>query len=514
MNRPRLRRRASSALFAALLAASMAPCPLAAVELVSGIDDPALLSASANGPSERPTYFAVDAAGRRVVFQSTAANLAPGDVNKADDIFVRDLLLGITVCASSDSGGTVGNGSSRSGAVSRDGRFVAYESAASNLVADDTNATSDIFVKDLQTGVTTRVSTSDSGAQANGSSWKPALSADGRYVVFESYATNLAVPDGNTSKDIFVKDLQTGAVARASTSAAGSAANNTSSAPSISADGRYVVFSSYASNLVAGDTNATSDVFRKDLQTGELLRVSTDGGGVQASGRSDMATINADGRYVSFASYAANLVPGDTNGLCDVFVKDLQSGSTNRVSTDGSGAQANGFSYNYGISDDGRHVVLQTAATNLIAGEAAGGPIRKDLLAGTTARVNTAANGVLVTEFRLSRDQRRRPLRRLPQQDGRGGGRRQRRGGRLPEGPADGRCLPGLGARSRGSRVLRRFRRQRQGPRLDQRRRPVRRLHEPGAKPRRRRHQRLRRSLPLLRGRLRQGPGAWALPTG
>ncbi|WP_439625355.1 Ig-like domain-containing protein, partial [Gemmata sp.] len=186
----------------------------------------------------------------------------------------------------------------------------------------DTNGAFDIFVKDTQTGAVTRVSTTAAGAQGDGDSDQPSVSADGRYVAFASRASNLVPGDTNGAFDIFVKDTQTGAVTRVSTTAAGAQGDGDSDQPSVSADGRYVAFASDAPNLVPGDTNGTYDVFVKDTQTGAVTRVSTTAG-VQGDGASYTASVSADGRYVAFASDAPNLVPGDTNGGADVFFASI-----------------------------------------------------------------------------------------------------------------------------------------------------------------------------------------------
>ncbi|HZD03663.1 MAG TPA: hypothetical protein VE173_02060, partial [Longimicrobiales bacterium] len=184
--------------------------------------------------------------------------------------------------------------------------------------------------------ITSRVSTTSAGAEGTGGdSLDLAVSADGRYVAFESDASNLVGSDTNTLRDIFVKDTTTGATTRVSTSSAGAQATGGHSFdPAISADGRYVAFESDATNLVAGDTNALSDVFVKDTQTGTTTRVSTDSAGGESDGGSFDMTISADGRYVAFESDATNLVPGDGNAARDDFVKDRQTGATTRVSTD------------------------------------------------------------------------------------------------------------------------------------------------------------------------------------
>ncbi|MHB9054157.1 MAG: TolB family protein, partial [Thermoleophilia bacterium] len=264
-------------------------------------------------------------------------------------------------------------GASYTPAISAGGRYVAFHSNATNLVAGDSNAAADVFVKDTQTGAISRVSTDSLGAQATGgASYIPAISAGGRYVTFFSDATNLVAGDSNAAADVFVKDTQTGATTRVSTDSSGAQATGGSSYPAISADGRYVAFHSNATDLVAGDSNGVWDVFVKDTQTGATTRVSTDSLGAQATGGSSDPAISADGRYVTFHSDATNLVAGDSNGVWDVFVKDTQTGAISRASTDSLGAQATGGSSDPAISADGRYVAFHSDATNLVTGDSNG----------------------------------------------------------------------------------------------------------------------------------------------
>jgi hypothetical protein len=261
---------------------------------------------------------------------------------------------------SSNAAGGQGNADSSRAQFSADGRYVIFSSWASNLVAGDSNGFLDLFVKDLQSGAIQRVSTDAAGAQCNGGSAYAQFSADGRTVVFQSDASNLVAGDSNNRQDIFVKDLQSGAIQRVSTDATGVQGNNSSFFAQFSADGRYVLFESDASNLVAGDSNGTRDLFVKDLQSGGIQRVSTDTAGVQgnADSGSGNAQFSADGRYVLFDSFASNLVAGDSNGAGDVFIKDLQTGAIRLVSTDAAGVQGIGYSYNAQLSADGHTVVF------------------------------------------------------------------------------------------------------------------------------------------------------------
>ncbi|MEK7815216.1 MAG: putative Ig domain-containing protein, partial [Pseudomonadota bacterium] len=351
--------------------------------------------AQANNYSYGPS---ISADGRYVAFFSSASNLVVADTNGREDVFVKDIETGELIRASTTADGSQGNSYSYGPSISADGNYVAFYSYATNLVAGDANGLSDIFVKDLRTGAVVRTNTSAAGTQAiDGTSYTPAISADGRYVAFTSYASNLVPGDTNRASDIFVKDIQTGEIVRADTATDGTQGDSYSFHPAISADGRYVAFMSSASNLVLGDTNGSSDSFVKDLQTGEIVRANTAADGVQANGESNYGpSISADGRYVAFASYASNLVPGDTNGRPDIFVKDLQTGEIVRANTAADGVQANGES-NYGpsISADGRYVVFDSTASNLVSGDTNGRTdiFVKDLRTGGIIRANTAAEG-------------------------------------------------------------------------------------------------------------------------
>jgi Tol biopolymer transport system component len=328
-----------------------------------------------NGPSEYPS---ISADGRYVAFNSFASNLVNVDNNSADpDVFVRDLQTGLTELVSVSSSGEQGNSGSRSPFISWDGRYVTFDSIATNLGSGDTNGLNDIFVRDRKTGLTERVSVSSSGEQGNNISMGSSISADGRYVVFTSYASNLVKGDTNGGYDVFVRDRQTGITERVSVSSNGEQGNSFSLGGSISADGRYVALYSFASNLVSGDTNGKDDIFVHDQMTEITERVSVSSSGEQGnSGNEDWPTISADGRYVVFQSSSSNLVSGDTNGKDDIFVHDRRTGITERVSVGSGGEQANDGSNirttSPSISMDGRYVVFGSAATNLVIGDTNG----------------------------------------------------------------------------------------------------------------------------------------------
>jgi Tol biopolymer transport system component len=322
----------------------------------------------------------------------------------------------ITTRVSVDSLGNQADGLSLMASLSGDGRYVAFESDAANLVPGDTNGDKDIFVHDRQTGETTRVSVDSAGNQANAFSARPRISADGRYVVFAAVATNL-VPGGSRGDwQIFVHDRQTGLTTQASVDSNGNPGNSWTPLfdypAAISAEGRYVAFVSMSSNLVPGDTNLCMiplgpcpDVFVYDLQTGETTRVSVDSAGNQANTASGLHSIaiSADGRFVFFDS-AANLVPEATYGglyvhdrltgettlggggavsadgryvaftsqigqIMNVFVRDRSTDGTEVVSVSNNGESGNAASSYPSISADGRYVAFYSWASNLVPGD-------------------------------------------------------------------------------------------------------------------------------------------------
>jgi hypothetical protein len=311
----------------------------------------------------------ISADGRYVVFQSSASNLVPDDRNIHSDIFVRDTQAGTTRCVSVSNPTPQANGDSNLGALSADGRFVAFNSAATNMVDDDRNYWRDIFVRDRTTGTNQRVSLASNGAEADRDSFTPALSADGQIVAFVSTATNLVPNDTNNARDIFVYDVRASTIRRVSVSSSGVQGNGDSDMPALSADGRFVAFSSASSNLVPNDTNRVADVFVHDLLTGQTERVSVASDGSQANGASGLPALSADGRYVVFESVASNLVPNDTNNAYDIFIHDRQTRQTRRVSVSSTGVQGNGNSRFPAISADGRYVAFASNASNFIAGD-------------------------------------------------------------------------------------------------------------------------------------------------
>ncbi len=337
----------------------------------------------------------ISADGRYVAFASEATNLVSGDTNGVPDVFVHDRTTGQTTRVSVASDGSEGNSSSYDPSISADGRYVAFASAASNLVPGDTNYVMDIFIHDRTTGQTTRVSVALDGSQVNSASEHPSISADGRYVAFTSYASNLVPGDTNNGTDVFVHDRITGQTTRVSVASGGRQANYESNNPFISADGRYVTFYSEASNLVPEDTNEIPDIFVHDRTTGQTTRVSVASDGSEGNDQSYYPSISADGRYVAFSSDASNLVPGDTNWQGDIFIHDRTTGQTTRVSVASDGSEGNSSSFYLSISADGQYVAIGSYASNLVPGDTNNGTdvFVHDRTTGQTTRVNVASDG-------------------------------------------------------------------------------------------------------------------------
>jgi hypothetical protein len=323
--------------------------------------------------------------GRFVAFDSFADNLVFPDFNgSTTDVFVRDMAAGLTTLVSHNDVNDPANGLSRRPSISSDGRFVAFESDASNLVDpnldtvydDDQNGRRDIFVHDRQptstnpNGTTTRVSVDSTGLEGNGDSFNPRISADGRFIVFESDSDNLVPGDTNTFRDIFVHDRVTGQTTRVSVATGGAEGTGSSFNGTISGNGRIVAFESDSTNLVAADGNGVYDVFVHDRQTGVTTRVSTATGGVEATGGDSFnPTISSDGRFVAFPSFATDLVPADLNGFCDIFRHDRTTGQTIRVSVDSAGNEADGNSFTVTLTGDGRWAAFGTTSANLVPGD-------------------------------------------------------------------------------------------------------------------------------------------------
>ncbi|WP_165449553.1 TolB family protein [Krasilnikovia cinnamomea] len=410
----------------------------------------AAVGSPTNGTSWRPS---IAGRGRFVAFISNASNLVAGDTNASSDVFIRDLVRGTIRRINITSAGHQSQGLIDDSSISDDGRYVAFTSAASDLVPGDTNNEVDVFVRDLTRGRTQRVSVSSTGQQSSGGILNLSISGNGRYVAFDTPAAlvpedrngqydgyvrdmvrrvtrrvhaaaagqedlgnilgrdpavsdngrfitfvsraGLVPDDTNGRADVYVRDVTRGTIKLVSLSSTGTQGNDLSVLPVINDNGRYVVFSSDASNLVPGDTNGNTDVFLRDLVRKTTRRVSLSRAGLQGNADSEWPVVAGNGRYVVFLSYASNMVPGDTNGESDLFVRDLTRNTISRINLSNSGRQANAQTYDAKISDDGRYVAFYSEASNLVPGDTngAGDVFVRDLIRRTTRLISVGRRG-------------------------------------------------------------------------------------------------------------------------
>ncbi|MBI4882596.1 MAG: PD40 domain-containing protein [Actinobacteria bacterium] len=332
-------------------------------------------SAAAQATGGNSLNPAVSADGRYVTYFSTATNLVASDTNGTADVFLYDRVLATTTRVSVSSTGTQSNSGSGLPAISADGRYVSYRSGATNLVTGDTNGENDVFLYDRVLATTTRISVTSAGAQATGgASETSTISSDGRYISYYSYATNLVALDTNSQPDVFLYDRILATTTRVSVTSAGvQAAGGESLDPAISDDGRYITYHSFSPTLVAVDTNDTWDIFLYDRILATTTRVSVSSAGVEAAFGGLDPAISADGRYITYNSTSANLVAGDSNALYDIFLYDRVLATTARVNVTSAGAQATGGNSTFNaVSGDGRYVTYQSSATNLVGSDSNG----------------------------------------------------------------------------------------------------------------------------------------------
>lgn len=349
--------------------------------------------AAANDASVDP---AISDDGRIVAFVSAASDLVALDSNGTADVFAHDRQTLALTRVSVGAGGQA-NGASSAPSLSADGGLVAFVSDADNLAANDTNAAGDVFLHDRASGVTLLVSVATNGSAANGASGQPSLSGNGRFVAFQSYATNLLAVDGNSVADVFVRDLQTGVTTRVSLDSGGYPLDHHSGAPAISANGMQVAFESLSGAIVVGDLNHCSDVFVFNRTTSMSTRVSVNPHGAVTHKPSNAPSISADGRYVAFHSMAPNITQNDANGnIVDAFVRDMQTGTSTLVSLSDSGVQGTSACRVADVSNDGRYVVFETPSPELVAGDtnAAKDVCLRDVTAGTTRRISVESHGM------------------------------------------------------------------------------------------------------------------------
>ncbi|MBI5670636.1 MAG: DUF11 domain-containing protein [Chloroflexi bacterium] len=329
---------------------------------------------------------AVSGDGRYVAFQTSADNMVASDYNYLTDVFLYDRLTCRKSLISASANGYHANAVSWGPAISGDGRYVAFASNATTLINGDTNRTRDVFVRDTVLGEVTRISIASDGTQANGISDNASISRDGRFIAFTSRASNLVSGDTNNVEDVFVHDRLTGQTMRVSVSSDGVQANNVSYPPSISADGHFVTFSSTASNLIANDTNDAPDVFLHDLVTHTTTLIA-------ASGLPGYAapSISSDGHYIAYLPYYAKGYTGR-----EIYLYDMRTGDATRVSTNANGVPASGVSQDPQISADGRYILFRSDAWNLVDEDTYGAyqVYLKDRITGQIVILSTDTAGI------------------------------------------------------------------------------------------------------------------------
>lgn len=309
------------------------------------------------------TALKISRDGRYLAFYSVATNLVPNDTNGRGDIFVADRSTGNVELVSVSTSEVQHTGSVGSFDISGNGRYVAFSCSDDALVANDSNGESDILIRDLQEGTTELVSVRTNGAQGNGASVAPSVSYDGRYVAFVSYATNLVNSDGNGVHDVFVRDRLSGITTIESVNTTGQEANDYSQNPSISDDGSKLAFESPATDIIANDTNGQFDVFVRDRIAGMTEAASVNSSEVLSAGGAVFPVLSGDGTCVAFFGVADDLDDTDMNGIFDIFVRDMEAGTTEIVSV-GNNGEVNGTTTIMGttISDDGRFAGFQTTS--------------------------------------------------------------------------------------------------------------------------------------------------------
>lgn len=370
--------------------------PLAALAHPPGTTERVSVASDGTEGNDASPWFspaAISGDGRYIAFNSAATNLIAGGVQFIQ-LYVHDRRTGTTELASVDSSGRPGDEFSSFPALSADGRYVAFESDATNLARGDRNGITDVFRHDRGTGETIRVSVTSDGLEGAASSHAPAISADGRFVVF--HANSGLVPnDTNENTDVYVHDAATGTTELISVALDGNAGNNTSFIQDISADGRFVAFVSDASNLIPNDTTQDADVYVRDRLAGttEKVSVGTDGTPARIF-FFDVPSISADGRYIAFST-DTSLVPEDTQPFSqDIYLRDRQTGTTELISVSSDEVPGDGRSVGPSVSADGRFVAFQSESTNFVPESSLDEDIFvRDRLAGTTVRVSESSAG-------------------------------------------------------------------------------------------------------------------------
>jgi Tol biopolymer transport system component len=364
----------------------------------------------ANSASTKPD---LSADGRYVAFASDASNLVSGDYNRSTDVFVADRETGEITRVSINGDGVEGNEYSTNPSISNDGRFVAFESRADNLVDKDINGWEDIFVHDRETGKTTLVSIASDGMQGNLSSHDAIISGDGHFVAFWSNATTLVPNDTNTFRDVFVHDLETSETERLSVSSNGRQGDGDSRKPDISDDGRFVVFWSQASNLVSTDRNLSADIFLVDRGEGEITRVNITSTGSEADDDAeDDVSISGNGAFIAFQTSAGNLFGDDFSFQNRIYLYERETRKVVMISSEESACPS---SYCQGatqpvVSGNGRYIAYLSDAYEVDDSASSGSIYLHDRAEGATMRITRTFNDepldAFVSELAISDDGR------------------------------------------------------------------------------------------------------------
>ena len=329
------------------------------------------ISESTNGGAANSYSFAAGITydGSRAVFLSQATDIVTGISSSKKNVYVRDIENGTSSVASITASGTIGNGQSPWAAISDDVNIVAFETASTNLAPSDTNGVNDIFLKNMATGELTLISRTSS-AEANDQSIHPSISSNGRVVAFLSDASNLVPNDTNATTDAFIYDVDTGTLQRVSVSSSGAESNGTTTGVSISANGRYVAFTSAGTNLVAGDTEGYVDVFVRDLLTNTTVRASATSTGSGFAGLNRAPTISGDGRYVVFES-ESSAQRQVTGSDFDIYRKDMETGEVRQIDID---LDNKSFYTSYWplIDNAGNRIAFSSFMSNLVSNDTNG----------------------------------------------------------------------------------------------------------------------------------------------
>jgi Tol biopolymer transport system component len=362
------------------------------------VGSPVRVSVTASGGEAQfgGSNASISANGMFVAFDSKSDDLVPGDQDGKYDVFVRDVARGKTIRASAAPSGDEPNLHYYSARISANGRWVTFiaEPPVGGPTPPGFYA---VYLRDLRTGALTRVTTGLGGAEPDGDSTLPSVSADGRYVAFRSDATNLVEGDTNGNSDVFVYDHRTRSIVRASTDSTGrEAVLGASATPFISASGRYVAFASASGDLVEGDVNGSLDCFVKDLRTGRTTRVSLpDGGSGEANGTCTDPQVSSNGRWVVFRSVASNLVSVHTSIQHQVYLRDVKAQTTRRLSGPADDTDGNGRTLGLCITPNGRFVAFSSLSDNLTAGDTNQDydVFVRDLRRGTLVRASVGPGG-------------------------------------------------------------------------------------------------------------------------